>query len=295
MAVEVVLDRKEGHVRANCAFTEPLSRTFANELLEDLEATAKALVEGTNSISRVGSSNGQLSPTLVPSQYSGLNSEGESSDDESVPIHEDLETKIRAVVARFLRIEEGNIPSTASLITFGLDSIKSVGLVRTLRQEGLKLTTAELMRYPTIRRIAARQNPIESKPVDREEKQAEVLLKEALAEINANFDPLSIKLHDEDNVEVYPTTELQSGMLSQVSNSVSLCPHQFINDHFRLSAQEDDYMCTPFRLLCQLKSTWTASGLLCKRPFKPIASCAPPSTFFQTSDVGCKLSIRIQS
>lgn len=213
-----MLDRKAGCLRADCAFTEPLSRGFVNELLEDLEATAHGLVEGKPALSRVGSSNALLSPTLVPSRLESLTSEDESEEEPMGPVDEGLEAKIRAAVSRFLRIEEGTIANTVSLITLGLDSIKSVGLVRMLRQEGLKLTASELMRYPTIRRIAARQCSPENKPVDREERQAEAMLNESLAEIKANFDLSSVKLREDDSVEVYPTTELQSGMLSQVSS-----------------------------------------------------------------------------
>ena len=183
--------------------------------MEDLEATALAWVEGK--LTRSNSSSGLLSPTLVPSRLDSLDSEDGSDDEFALPIDEEMEAKVRSVVSRFLSVDEQRFAATTSLITLGLDSIKSMGLVRLLRQEGLRLTAVELMRYPTIRRIAARQQPSEEKVVDSEERQAEAILNESLAEISAVFDAQSVKISDEDVVEVFPTTELQSGMLSQVS------------------------------------------------------------------------------
>ncbi|KAI5124379.1 hypothetical protein M0805_008982 [Coniferiporia weirii] len=236
LAVEMVLDRKTGKIRVDCAYTEPMSQDLISRLLASVEETASILVEGH----RMPSARVAPIPVIQTT---------DDSDDEEIDslgnVDHILEEKVRTLVSQFLKIEIDQISATTSLFSLGLDSIKSVGLARELRRNELKITAMELMRRPFIRRIATCQT--ENASVLSIRNAEDVLLREIRAEISKVNEKV-VPLSGSDKVELYPVTALQAGMLSQtIGSGGHLYVHAF---PFRLSAGID---------LERLKRAWESA------------------------------------
>ncbi|EJD05778.1 uncharacterized protein FOMMEDRAFT_119062 [Fomitiporia mediterranea MF3/22] len=227
LAVEVVFDKTNGQIRIDCAFTEPLKRHDVSRFLQSLEGTAKALVEGNHRAT--------MQQSLL-SDEEAIEAESDSGYASEASVDDTLEEKIRLIVSGFLKIGNDQISSTTSLIALGLDSIRSVGLSRALRRDGIEITSLDIMRHPSIRRIAARSsNRDNSSNKQRDEEENLLASRRALIASHVNVEPL--KLGEADEVELYPTTILQAGMLSQTINSGgNLYIHAF---PFQLSATID--------------------------------------------------------
>ncbi|THH11834.1 hypothetical protein EW145_g392 [Phellinidium pouzarii] len=219
LAIEIVLNQKTGEIRVDCAYTDPLSKDLIDRLLPDIEATAFTLAEGHH-----------VTSPGIPAAVLQSGENAEDDDEDGLPdgaVDHELEEKIQTLVSQFLRIEEDQVSATSSLFALGLDSIKSVGLTRALRKEGLNITALGLMRRPYIRYIAACQiqNAKGSSNVEAEEND---LLKSARAEIVKYVDSNFAMLNETDKVELYPVTVLQAGMLSQtISSGGHLYVHAF--------------------------------------------------------------------
>ncbi|KAL5533182.1 hypothetical protein ACEPAF_4958 [Sanghuangporus sanghuang] len=222
LAVEVVLDKKTGQIRIDCGYTAPLESHDVSRILDELENTARSLVEG-----KVRTEQKYLNGTKMYEQDTGDDSDTEDLPDG--PVDEELQSKILSVVSQFLKIDESQILETSSLVALGLDSIKSVGLARALRKEGIEIRSLDIMRHPTIRRMASHSSQaLGSQGAQSEESEQTRLLSEKRERVASFVDRNLLKLDDKDDVQLYPTTILQAGMLSQtISSGGQLYVHAF--------------------------------------------------------------------
>ncbi|KAG6851029.1 NRPS [Arthromyces matolae] len=131
---------------------------------------------------------------------------------------------LRGIISEFLNVEDKFLTETASFISLGLDSIKSVGLARILKGQGHHIRAEELMKYSTLGTLAHRL----MMGGGRTDKQVSMSMP-APNTLHLSFSDDEIKLTDSDEVTLFPTTTLQAGMLSQTisSNSGSLYIHAF--------------------------------------------------------------------
>ncbi|KAG5645251.1 NRPS protein [Asterophora parasitica] len=132
--------------------------------------------------------------------------------------------ELQGVVSGFLDINQRLLTETTSFISLGLDSIKSVGLSRVLKKLGHHITAVELMKYCSLRtltnRLASRGSSLND--VD------DQAYSRALTDIRTSFAGIDLKLSPTDVVELFPTTTLQAGMLSQtLSSKGALYVHAF--------------------------------------------------------------------
>lgn len=207
MAVEVVLDRNNDGVRLDCAYTDPLTLHFVDNFLVNIEQTTTSLLKGDVSLSR---------PLSDPPKFlSSGNEDDDSTAESSFAINEENEAKVRIIISQFLDIEQDKITPTTSLISMGLDSIKSIGLSRLLKKEGFGVSALDIMRRPVIRRIAAKSNDEENSTGAKSE--IDRLIQDEIEQIENQVDRSELSLGGEDTVRLYLTTALQAGMLSQVS------------------------------------------------------------------------------
>ncbi|KAH9854247.1 hypothetical protein C2E23DRAFT_820117 [Lenzites betulinus] len=215
LAVEVVLDPEQDQAVAYAAFTAAdIPPDLVNDILGRLEETAVLMVD--NNDWGLPASNGG-NPGRTP--RSAL-SDGHSTDDASmdIDVDEDVVAKIRDVAARFLRISHDLIAGDTSLLSLGLDSIKSVGLSRKFSNEGLKLSSADIMRYSTPHRLAAYIKLAKTPAPSDEGRMLSSFSAERDALISAT-NVAKFKLSADDEVAIFPTTTLQAGMLSQTVGS----------------------------------------------------------------------------
>ncbi|KAH9946102.1 uncharacterized protein BXZ73DRAFT_72945 [Epithele typhae] len=213
LAVEVVLDPAQDQVVVHAAFTsDDISAAVVQQILSQLEDVATRIANDT-----------KWAPSFALSKQNGTSVVPPPSrqfDEEPILFSVDREvvSNICTIAAQFLRVNDNLIKSETSLLSLGLDSIKSVGLSRKLSAAGLRLTSADIMKFPTPLRLAAHMqaSSTSQNSVD------EAIDNSAFAADSAKLKDLlgsNVKLSEDDEVKVYPTSMLQSGMLSQTVHS----------------------------------------------------------------------------
>lgn len=118
--------------------------------------------------------------------------------------------RLRSIISDFLSVAPSLIKPDVSLVSLGLDSLKSVGLSRTLRREGFPLSATQLMSGGSLSNLVVllqSKTPVETPSYISADTQARVC-----PSLNGD----DFKLSPSDCVSAYPVTELQAGMLSQV-------------------------------------------------------------------------------
>ncbi|KAG1756694.1 uncharacterized protein EDB91DRAFT_31035 [Suillus paluster] len=136
---------------------------------------------------------------------------------------------VREIMARFLGVDPQQLLSRTSFIALGLDSIRSVGLSRALKEEGYYVTASELMKFACLAGLESL--PSLSQDADRAqlELEAQDLLQEECRILESHFDVATCRFSDRDEARILPTTALQAGMLSQtVVSSGLLYNHVFV-------------------------------------------------------------------
>ncbi|KAI9064453.1 hypothetical protein FKP32DRAFT_1591881 [Trametes sanguinea] len=226
LAVEVVLDPEHDQLIAHAASTSSdISATLVNEILQTLEVTADKMIEGNVSSAALARTHELRSPPLSNSKRIDAN----DNVSEDVEVDNDIVRAICTAASQFLRIDLSLIAPDTSLLSLGLDSIKSVGLSRKLSHEGLRLSSADIMGLSTPRRLAARLQKAEKSVKQGDGTEAVTVSFKADCElVRGAIDLSTIKLSGDDDVQVFPTTTLQAGMLSQtVASNGRLYVHLF--------------------------------------------------------------------
>ncbi|KAF9564589.1 peptide synthetase [Agrocybe pediades] len=144
---------------------------------------------------------------------------GESPDDPYVDV-------LRRAIADFMGFDSVLLTPSTSLISMGLDSIKSVGLAKSLDRQGFKITSTDLLRHPTLLQLTGMLRSRENSTSALLPTTTSVLLEEA--HVPGDIVRDQIQYSAADAVQLYPTTALQTGMLSQtLSSSGQLYVHAF--------------------------------------------------------------------
>ncbi|KAI1795863.1 peptide synthetase [Ganoderma leucocontextum] len=212
LAVEVVLDPEQDTAVVHAAYTpSDISSELVLDILGHLESTAVRMAEtsGWSLPSRVSASapHRQGPAVIVPDNL-----------DSPMNVDQDLVAKISAISSDFLRVNSNLVKAETSLLSLGLDSIKSVGLSRKLSSQGLGLSSMDIMKLSTPLRLAAFiQRSEASKPS--ENRLSDTSFMAECGKLDEALDLETVKLSGDDSVTVYPTTILQAGMLSQTISS----------------------------------------------------------------------------
>lgn len=126
----------------------------------------------------------------------------------------ELLTKLRAIVSSFLRVNTEVLTENISLISMGLDSIKSVGLAKTLKKEGFAVLAVDLMNNSS---LGALTNFVVRSRKSPKEIVHDSTYQNLVTKLRSQVDISRLKLKAEDAPLIYPTTSLQAGLLAQVS------------------------------------------------------------------------------
>ncbi|KAF8844469.1 AMP-binding-domain-containing protein [Paxillus ammoniavirescens] len=136
---------------------------------------------------------------------------------------------LQATVSQFLGVPLEQIFPSTSFISLGLDSIRSVGLSKVLRQNGYPVTAADIMKHPSLQRLGNLCSRSFRRLVQEEIDQSIRFMHDQCEKLEARVDLSAYKLSVEDEVDLFPTTALQAGMLSQtVATSGILYFHAFV-------------------------------------------------------------------
>lgn len=150
----------------------------------------------------------------------------------SVALH-----SVRKIIAQFLGVDPQRLWSRTSFIALGLDSIRSVGLSRALREEGYHVTAAELMKSACLAELESLPTLLQDAGRAQLESEAQDLFQEECRILESHFDVATCRFSDRDETRILPTTALQAGMLSQtVVSSGLLYNHAFM---FKLASSVD--------------------------------------------------------
>lgn len=257
-----MINKDTGELKVDTAYTDPISREFLSQFFSEFEKIAMLLADSPErNLEEFYTTSSELQLFHDGDFESFL--DGDELEIESVD--QDVESRISAVVSKFLGIDEERIQPMSSLVTYGLDSIKSVGLSRALKKEGWNITALGIMQHPTIRHIAFQQ----SQPTDGttyNDIQAESFLRNERSEIAKLIGNDFVRLSDSDCIEVFPTTILQAGMLSQVSYTLIQLKGdlfiklvQTVNSAGSLYVHAFPYALSPSLDLGRLKQAWQSA------------------------------------
>lgn len=222
MAVEVVQSPESDSIHVQAVWTSADFDSVATDAFSAFEQLAQSLAE----------SSGMLLSGLPEDSHQVRIESGPPGvlpvglDPSSDGVKSDLIDELRQRVATFMRIQPNLISPSTSLFSLGLDSIKSVGLSRALKKLGHDVSSIDILRHPSLSRLSVfiRDSSIQH-VADQDDSQYSNLCQR----IGQSFVGESFVLSPNDGVTLYPTTVLQSGMLSQVSPFQVLEPSIYLS------------------------------------------------------------------
>ncbi|KAI6132186.1 hypothetical protein EDD16DRAFT_1468633 [Pisolithus croceorrhizus] len=243
LSVEVLLDGKIDTLVIRVAYYECDNIPSAVDcILANFEAVLLNILENGFGTSLPVAIRGDLKRDAEPAQ--GVTKDAVQENDVNGTL--DLQP-LNMAVSEFLRVSPDFLLPSTSLISVGLDSIRAVGLSRFLRQRGFTVTAADILRHPTLRQLSVFARPSHLVQQEADDASKDFLYRQ-LEELQVYVDPFAYKLCAEDKVSLFPTTELQAGMLSQarttLATSGQLYFHAFV---MTLEPQTD---------LSRLKTAW---------------------------------------
>ncbi|OAX41962.1 hypothetical protein K503DRAFT_863459 [Rhizopogon vinicolor AM-OR11-026] len=225
LSVEIVVDASTNQLVLQAAFYGDESQVANIEtMLLQFESTACSIVAGVPHaiVPRKSQINGAESIPLV----NDVTEEYDPSEERGISV---ALYPVREIIARFLGVDPQRLSPRTSFIALGLDSIRSVGLSRTLKEEGYHVTSSQLMKSACLAGLESLQAQFQDADRARSEVEARNLLQEERRTLETCFDTASCRFSDRDEVVVFPTTALQAGMLSQtIVSSGLLYKHVFV-------------------------------------------------------------------
>lgn len=121
----------------------------------------------------------------------------------------ETETTLRRVVAEITGIPGLQVSKNTSFFTLGIDSVISIHLARRLQENGLQVSSSDILRYPSIGALhdsLDNANAVSDIP----------LIDETTLDRSLSVDPFDT---DDSIVETYPCTPLQTAMIGQCLSS----------------------------------------------------------------------------
>ncbi|KAH7889359.1 hypothetical protein F5I97DRAFT_1801464 [Phlebopus sp. FC_14] len=226
LSVEVLLDMTEDTVVVQAAYYDDggYLASKVDQILTRFESVLLNVLKNVPipSVVTLDRPEGTV-PARVSVPPQTLDEEGEGVEDVTL----DLEP-LQEIVSQFLGVAPQSVHPRMSFISLGLDSIRSVGLAKMLRQHGYTVTAADIMKRPSLQKLGVLFMRSPDRALIEETDGADTFLRNEHERLFTRVDPSSFKLSMDDVVNVYPTTALQSGMLSQtVASSGRLYFHAF--------------------------------------------------------------------
>ncbi|KAG2111633.1 uncharacterized protein F5147DRAFT_93647 [Suillus discolor] len=226
LSVEVVVDVSTDQLILQAAFYDDGSQAADIEsMLLQFESEARGVVtSGVPHVTVPQTSLVNRAESTPPVNTANGTHDSNGERGISVALH-----SVRKIIAEFLGVDPQRLWSRTSFIALGLDSIRSVGLSRALREEGYHVTAAELMKSACLAELESLPMLLQDASRAQLELEARNLFQEQCRILESHFDVATCRFSDRDEARILPTTALQAGMLSQtVISSGLLYNHVFM-------------------------------------------------------------------
>jgi ferricrocin synthase len=189
-----------------------ITRETGAEVVDSFENAVIEFAEGSTGVDSI-QEDGCPSPT-VP-LYIGIEEIPQLSTQE--PDHDTL-VRLQSLLSQFLGVSDDLLAEDASLAALGVDSIKSVGLSRILREEGYIIRPSDILKAPSVHDLALLV--ITDSRIDHSaDQKGETYYSRSLSSLQSLFPSETkerLKLSENDSIKIFPVTALQAGMLTQV-------------------------------------------------------------------------------
>ncbi|KAG6336405.1 hypothetical protein ID866_2678 [Astraeus odoratus] len=209
LSVEVLLDGKNDALIVRAAYYEVGHLTSTLEhMLEEFEAVLFDVLEhGTVAVEATTQGNAYQIGHFQKVIETDVIKEDEVTTLDLEPLQE--------AISQFLEVPREEVHPSVSLLSLGLDSIRALGLSKLLRQHGYAMTATDILKHPSLKQLSTFIDS--SRPNSREiNDTSQEFLRREQGKIGKYVDLSTYKLSIDDEVSLFPTTALQSGILSQV-------------------------------------------------------------------------------
>lgn len=211
-AIEAEAEAVSNKLHLHCGYTSTFGdQDEAQRVLEKMDIILSELVDGEDP----ALSNFNLSAYMTASMTEDLSTWDNMQ-------WSPLETKLGELVSDFCQIEIGQITKGASFIGFGIDSVLAIQFARKLRENGIKASSADVMRFSCVGALAAHiQETSGCELLSSAPRQTTVDL--------SSVEPQIPLLSENDTIcKLFECSPLQSGMLTQTiasSGEMYVHPH----------------------------------------------------------------------
>ncbi|KAF5229401.1 hypothetical protein FANTH_14221 [Fusarium anthophilum] len=257
-ALEVEADEKNKYVRTTCGFTSAFGQTDdVQDLMAKMDLILSAMV-----------SNPSISLESLNLSWSGATATADTKKDWDDHPWSNLELEVCDIVKRFCGLEGQQISRNASFLSLGLDSVTAIRFSSQLRDAGVSVSSAEVMRFPCIgalahsvvEKVAAEvPSPPQSNCDD------DVQLDGFVSQVE--------RLSPDDTIDsVFKCSPLQTAMITQTIGSngvVYVHPHivrlaestsvDQLKEAYRLTVMANDILRTSFHPVPEMDFSWVGT------------------------------------
>ncbi|OOG00407.1 hypothetical protein ASPCADRAFT_136039 [Aspergillus carbonarius ITEM 5010] len=256
LAVEVEANHLTDTVQLNCYFSSAFGFSYNGEdFLEKMDAVLSSIVSGES----LSLENFNVSQSAVPGSPSAVQWDNNT--------WSTTESTIREYTMTFCELTSAEVTKGASFLSLGVDSVTAIQFARQLREAGLQVSSADVMRFSCVGALA---------------QHVEYISAQALVNGNDEGDKfdigISIDIYKEhvrllaenDSISaMFETTPLQSGMITQTlasAGQVYVYPHPIqlkesvdttrLKEALLRVITANDILRTSFHLIAELGSSW---------------------------------------
>ncbi|CUA72232.1 hypothetical protein RSOLAG22IIIB_00897 [Rhizoctonia solani] len=220
LSVELLANPSTNVIEAKAAFTDELHIREVESLLSNLERHFWLLSRGEPIASPTGEAVEATQQQAQDASSNGLQRAGGKSDK--------LVKTLTLVVASLLNTGLASVTPDTSLVSLGLTSLKAVALSRKLKDVGIYVSPIDIIQTDTVNQLALKCEESESRAQPGISSEHTEWLDALYQELVDELDTTSLKLSEDDKIQVIGATALQAGMLSQtVSSTDRLYVHGF--------------------------------------------------------------------
>ncbi|KAL5339847.1 hypothetical protein BJX70DRAFT_397316 [Aspergillus crustosus] len=224
LALEVQADDSADTVKLECIFSPDFgSQHDGEEFVQKLDAVISELVSGAS---------------LSLENFNLAHSQAQGSSFSSTQWDESkwsaTETKIRELTSTFCELDLVAVSKGASFLSLGIDSVTAIQFARKLREDGVKASSSDVMRFSCVGALAKQIDGFLNEP------QVNGVKEYARGAVSVDTYGKSIPLlSDHDSIiSMFECTPLQSGMLTQ---TISSGGKVYVNPHpLRLNNSVDE-------------------------------------------------------
>ncbi|KAL2813202.1 hypothetical protein BDW59DRAFT_167586 [Aspergillus cavernicola] len=287
LALQVQADNLANTVQLDCIFSSDFgSQQDGEDFLEKIDAVLSDVVSGETLL--LDNFN------LTQSQVLGSRLSSTQWDEST---WSSTEMRIRELTSAFCGLESTAVSKGASFLSLGIDSVTAIQFARNIRDEGLKASSSDIMRFLCVGALAKHIDQLSSKPQVNGVKEKEK--GPVSVDLYAKYIPLR---GENDSIPLmFECTPLQSGMITQTISSganVYVHPHPVrLNnsvdiDRLKVALQQviqrNEILRTSFHLIQDLGESWV--GAVHENPPFEWAEIALPSGVNVMSEVMSFLS-----